>query len=95
MLGILIFVASFFGFFTVTTIFPILPPGSLLIHFFGSYETNFLIIGINSDLFISAIVNGFCWAIIVTLVFLFIRGPGNEKTELPIWVPRYAKSNNS
>ena len=95
MLGILIYVASFFGFFTVTTIFPILPPGSLLIHFCASSETNSLIIGIDSDLFISAIVNGFCWALIVTLVFLFIRGPGNEKRELPIWVPGYAKSDNS
>jgi hypothetical protein len=95
MLGILIFVASFFGFFTVTTIFPILPPGSLLIHFFSSSETNSLIIGMNSDVFISSIVNGFCWALGITLIFFFIRGPGNEKREFPIWVPEYTKANNS
>ena len=94
MIGILIFAASFFGFFTVTTIFPILPPGSLFIHLFGGSGSN-LIIGMNSDLFVSAIFNGFCWALIVTLVFFFIRGPGNKKSELPIWVPGYAKSNNS
>lgn len=95
MLGFLVFTLSFIGFSTVTIIFPILPPGSLLTHFFGSSESNTLIVGMNSNHLLSAIINGFCWALVVTLIFLYLKGPRNQKTELPIWVPGYAKSKNS
>lgn len=95
MLGFLLFATSFTCFFMVTTIFPNIPPGGLLIDAFSNSQTNSMIAGMPSDTFISAIINGFSWALIVTLVVFYILGPENKKSELPIWVPRYANSDNS
>jgi hypothetical protein len=44
---------------------------------------------------VSAIINGLCWSVILTLVYLFWKGPDKKKKDLPVWVPGYAKSHNS
>jgi hypothetical protein len=95
MLGLIVFVASFLSLCIGTLIFPSLPPGSVVIGFFENTETTILIAGISGDLLISAMINGLFWSLIITLVYLFWRGPDKRKTDMPVWVPGYAKSHNS
>ena len=96
MLGLIVFLASFISICSVTLVFPIVPPGSLLIDFFGNSENNSIIFaGISGDLLVSALINGLCWSVIVTLVYLFWKGPDKKKNDIPVWVPGYAKSHNS
>ena len=95
MLGLIVFLASFLFLFIGTLFIPGVPPGSLVINFFENSENNILFFGISSDLFVSALINGLCWSIILTLVYLFWRGPDKKKKDIPVWVPGYAKSHNS
>ena len=95
MLGLIVFLASFISIFVGTLLFPSMPPGSLVVNFFGNIENSTLIAGISGDLFISALLNGLCWSLIVTLAYLFWKGPDKKKKNMPVWVPGYAKSRNS
>ena len=95
MLGLIVFAASFLSLSIITFIFPNVPPGSLVTYFFGNSETNIQIAGISGDLLISALINGLFWSLIITLVYLFWRGPDKKKNDIPVWVPGYAKSRNS
>ena len=95
MLGLLVFVASFISFCIGTLIFPSVPPGSIMICFLEASEPNILIAGISGDLLVSALINGLFWSMIITLVYLFLRGPEKEKKDIPVWVPGYAQSHNS
>jgi hypothetical protein len=95
MLGVIVFLASFLFLFISTLLFPGVPPGSLLVDFFGNSETNILLAGISGDLLVSALINGLCWSVIVTVVYLFWKGPDKKKKDIPVWVPGYAKSHNS
>lgn len=95
MLGLIVFLASFLFLFIGTLIFPGVPPGSLVVDFFGNSENSFLLVGISGDLLVSALINGLCWSVIITLVYLFWKGPDKKKNNLPVWVPGYAKSHNS
>jgi hypothetical protein len=95
MLGLIIFVAAFLSLSIITFIFSHVPPGSLVLYFFGTYETNIQIAGISGDLVVSALINGLFWSVIITLVYLFWKGPDKKKKDIPVWVPGYAKSHNS
>jgi hypothetical protein len=95
MISFLVFVTSFLSLFTVTIIFPDLPPGYIIIEFFRNPEINYHIAGISGDVLISALINGISWSVIITLIFFFWRGPEKGKRNLPVWIPGYAKSNNS
>ena len=95
MLGLIVFASSFLSLFIVTLTFQNVPPGSLVVAFFGNSETNPLIAGISGDLLVSALINGLSWSIVITLVYLFWKGPDKKKKAIPVWVPGYAKSHNS
>jgi hypothetical protein len=95
MLGLIIFVASFLSLSVISFIFTDVPPGSLIIYFFRNSEANIQIAGLSGNILISALINGIFWSVIITLVYLFWRGPDKEKTNIPVWVPGYAKSRNS
>jgi hypothetical protein len=95
MIGFLLFITSFLSLFTATLIFPNLPPGYILIDLFRNQEITLVINGISGDVFISALINGISWSIIITLFFLFLKGPEKGKRNLPLWIPGYAKSSNS
>lgn len=95
MVGLIVFLASFLFLFIGTLFFPGVPPGSLVINFFENSENNILLFGISSDLLVSALINGLCWSIILTLIYLFWKGPDKKKKDIPVWVPGYAKSHNS
>ena len=95
MLGLIVFVASFLSVFIGTLILPMMPPGSIVVGFFGNFETNLMMAGISGDLLVSALLNGLCWSLIVTIVYLFWKGPDKKKKDMPVWVPGYAKSHNS
>lgn len=95
MLGLIIFVASFLSFSVISFIFTDMPPGSLVLYFFGNSKASMQIAGLSSNILISALINGLFWSVIITLVYLFWRGPDKEKTNIPVWVPGYAKSHNS
>ena len=95
MLGLIVFVASFLTLFIVTLLFPIVPPGSLVINLLGNSEMGFLIVGISGDLLLSALINGLCWSFTITLIYLFLKGPDKKKKNIPVWVPGYARSHNS
>ena len=95
MLGLFVFLASFLSLFTITLIFPNVPPGYLLADFLRNPETNYTIAGVSGNTLISAIINGLFWSVIVTLIYFYWRGPEKGKRNLPIWVPGYAKSSSS
>lgn len=95
MLGLFVFAASFLSLFTITLIFPNVPPGYLVVDFFRNSETNYMIAGISGDTLISAIINGLFCSVIVILVYFYWMGPEKEKKTLPVWVPGYATSRNS
>ena len=95
MLGLLVFVGSFISFFSATFMFPVTPPGNLIVDFFRNSEATYMIAGVSGDLLISAIINGLIWGTSITVVYSYLRGPKKEKKDLPIWVPGYATSNNS
>lgn len=96
MLGILlVFVASFMVLFIGTMIFPAMPPGQLICDVFGNSETNYLIAGVSGELFVSGIINGLVWGVIIVLVYSYWRGPSKGKVTLPLWVPGYTTSRSS
>ena len=95
MIGYLLFLTSFLSLFAVTLIFPNLPPGYILVNYFKNPEINLLITGISGELFMSALINGISWSLIITLIFVFWKGPEKGKRNLPLWIPGYAKSDNS
>ena len=95
MLGLFVFLASFLSLFTITLIFPNVPPGYLLVDFLRNSETNYTIAGVSGDTLISAIINGVSWSVIFILIYFYWRGPEKGKRNLPVWVPGYAKSSSS
>jgi len=95
MLGLCVFVASLLSLFTITLIFPNVPPGYLVVDFFRNSETTYMIAGISGDLLISAIINGLFWSVIILIIYSYLRGPQKGKRTLPSWVPGYATSNSS
>ncbi|MGD2066691.1 MAG: hypothetical protein PVI43_05945 [Candidatus Bathyarchaeota archaeon] len=66
-----------------------------MVNFLGNTENSILIAGISGDLVISALINGLCWSVTITLIYLFWKGPDKKKKNIPVWVPGYAKSHNS
>lgn len=95
MLGLLVFVGSFISFFTITFIFPNMPPGYILVDFFRNSGTNYMIADITGDLLVSALINGLIWSTLIIVLFSYLRGPKREKRDLPVWVPGYATSHSS
>ena len=95
MLGLFLFATYFLSLFTITLILPNVPPGYLIVDFFRNPEINYTIAGISGDILISAIINGLSWSVIITLIFLYLRGPKKGKRNLPVWFPGYAKASNS
>jgi hypothetical protein len=95
MLGLLVFVGSFLSVFGVTLIFPNVPPGRLVIDFFGESETSFMLAGVSGNLLLSATINGLVWGVIIGVLYSYWRGPKREERKLPVWVPGYATSRGS
>lgn len=95
MLGLLVFVGSFISFFSITLIFPNMPPGNIVVDFFRNSETSYMIAGISGDLFLSAITNGLIWSTIIIVLYSYWRGVKKEKRCLPVWLPGYATSRSS
>lgn len=95
MLGLLVFVGSFISFFTITFIFPNMPPGTILVDFFRNSGTSYMIAGISGNLLLSAITNGLIWSTIIIVLYSYLRGPKKEKRHLPVWLPGYATSHSS
>lgn len=95
MLGIFIFVASFFFLFSITLVIPNIPPGYLLVDIFRNSETNNMIAGISVDLILMATINGIVWGVIILLIYSYCKGPQKDKKSLPVWVPGYTTSRSS
>ena len=95
MLGLFIFGTFFIISLILTFIFPIFPPGQIVIEVLRSSETDYHIIGIPGELLVSGIINGLIWGIFTVIIYSYFKGPSKEKVNLPIWVPGYTTSNNS
>jgi len=95
MLGVLVFVASFLFLFTITMIFPNMPPGQIVCDVLGNSEANYLIAGVSGDLLVVAMINGVVWGVIIVIVYSYLRGPQKGKVTMPVWVPGYTTSGSS
>ena len=95
MLGILVFAASFLFVFSITMIFPNVPPGQMVVDVFRNFETNYMLAGVSGELLIASIINGLVWGTIILIIYSYCRGPQKRKTTLPVWVPGHATARSS
>lgn len=95
MLGLFVFCIFFIISLILTFIFPVFPPGKIVIDFLRNSETDYYIMGISGELFVSGIINGLVWGIITVIIYSYFKGPSKEKVNLPVWIPGYTTSNNS
>jgi hypothetical protein len=92
MLGLVVFAVFFTFFFSVTLIFPSIPPGQLICGVLGNSETCYPVAGISGATVVSGLVNGLVWGVIIIILYSYSRGPQRGKVELPVWVPGYTQS---
>jgi hypothetical protein len=68
MIGAAVFLLFFVGFFALTLLLPVLPPGGIIYDLLGIAET-YDIFGISSDLLAKSIFNGVIYGVAIWLVF--------------------------
>ena len=71
MLGLTVFGIFFIISLILTFIFPIFPPGKIVIDFLRNSETDYYIIGISGELLVSGIINGLVWGIITVIILSY------------------------
>lgn len=95
MLGLVVFAVFFTFFFSVTLVFPSIPPGQLICAVLGNSETCYPVAGISGETLVSGLVNGLIWGVIIIILYSYSRGPQRRQVELPVWVPGFTQSCNS
>ncbi|MEJ2241032.1 MAG: DUF4332 domain-containing protein [Candidatus Bathyarchaeota archaeon] len=65
MLGLAIFLISFVGFFGISIIIPVLPPGEIINNLMGNPSIISPIPGITGTVFVNALISGLFWATII------------------------------
>jgi hypothetical protein len=81
MIGAVIFVIFFFGFFAASLGIPTLPPGSMIHELLNIPMTDYPVLGFPAWQLINASTNGVVWGFVVWLIFwAFSLATGRGKT---------------
>jgi hypothetical protein len=83
-----VFAIAFLCLFAVTIVLPFLPPGDMISGFVGITGLP-SILGISGATFVSSIINGLIWGIIVLLIYALASRPPKKRALAPMWTPTY------
>ena len=83
-----VFAITFLCLFVVTLVVPFLPPGDMISGFLGITGLP-SILGISGATFVSSIINGLIWGIIILVIYALASRPTKKRPFAPMRTPTY------